>query len=156
MLFHKIKVNLFTDVLLFVILIIFFVVCLRYPLKPKILPQGILMIVLLLLLIQLILDISKKLLKDTENNIKSEEKYIENQKEFWQISYSFIFLLLWVFLLQYLGFVVSTVLFIFSFALLHKGRNYLKLLAISIVTALILFFAIAKILMVKLPTGFLF
>jgi len=67
-----------------------------------------------------------------------------------------IFVVIWVLLLEYLGFLISTIMFLIaSITVCSDSRNYTKIFILSILFSLFLYFLFTVFLKTMLPEGFL-
>lgn len=66
------------------------------------------------------------------------------------------FVLLYLILIPYLGFYLSTALFVFALLVFSKVRNKMALISVSLGTPLFIFVVFEKLLKVAIPLGSLF
>lgn len=91
---------------------------------------------------------------------KKSKDVVDNKKEVKKENYFRLFLFIlegvvYYFILRYLGFVISTILFLSLTLLLLNERRWYVILIISIVTTLSIYFLFGTFLHVMLPKGFL-
>ncbi|WP_069870234.1 tripartite tricarboxylate transporter TctB family protein [Fusibacter sp. 3D3] len=69
---------------------------------------------------------------------------------------SFLATIVYVSLLQILGFMISSVLYLFFLMLLLKNKEYVKMSIISVVVSVAVYFIFKSVLHITLPTGIFF
>ncbi|WP_438315828.1 tripartite tricarboxylate transporter TctB family protein [Sporosarcina sp. FA9] len=111
------------------------------------LPKG---LGFLLLILAVLLFVHNK--PETEEEI---EKRTLKKEDKMLLIYTLISLLLFVFFLEILGFVLSTVIFLIVTMRMFEYRNWTRSIIVSVVFSLILYFSFNYVLKIYLPQGIL-
>ncbi len=111
---------------------------------PMILASG-LMIMSIILLVQTLLE------KKNSNHSGIDIKSPEIRRSFT----SLIATIIYVIAMNYLGFIVSTVIFLLFLMYLLKNREYIKMIIVSIVVSIAIQIIFKTVLHITLPSGFL-
>jgi len=97
--------------------------------------------------------IFQKIIKDRDNQKNKSLKTI--QKPIWRAVVLIIFIGIWVSVLDYVGFLLSTIILLIGSIILFGSRNYTKTIIISILFPLFVYFLFRGVLKTALPEGFL-
>lgn len=97
--------------------------------------------------------IFQKIIKDRNGQKNKSLKKI--LKPIWKAIVLIIFIGIWVSVLDYLGFLLSTMIFLIGSIILYGSRNYTKVVIISILFPLSMYLLFRGVLKTTLPEGFL-
>ncbi|WP_157886476.1 tripartite tricarboxylate transporter TctB family protein [Planococcus versutus] len=118
------------------------------------------LIAALLILLSAILIISKmnelRKKKPTEDKISTQKQLAAFYMEYRLVVLTTVVFFVYIFLLQFIGFVVSTILFIIGAAILigyRKGKEVLTVSAVAVILTLSMYFFFENVLHVRFPSG---
>jgi len=97
--------------------------------------------------------IFKKIIKD--RNYQKNKSFKKIQKSVLKAIVLIIFMGIWVSVLGYVGFLLSTIIFLMGSIIVCGSRNYSKIVILSILFSLFLYFLFRAVLKTALPEGFL-
>jgi putative tricarboxylic transport membrane protein len=95
----------------------------------------------------------QKIIKDRDGQKNKSLKTI--QKPIWRAIVLIIFISIWVSVLDYVGFLLSTIILLIGSIILFGSRNYTKTIIISILFPIFVYFLFRGVLKTTLPEGFL-
>lgn len=104
--------------------------------------------------ILIILAIALYFIKDSDE--EKEKRKTLNKSELIDLLVILVMLILYAFFLEKLGFVITTLLFIFSSSFYLGYRKYLSLILVSVLFPLTLYYAFTEFLNISLPQGIMF
>ncbi|MEI3610172.1 tripartite tricarboxylate transporter TctB family protein [Pseudogracilibacillus sp. SO10305] len=153
----RIHYDVFTGLFLLIISLCFYFMSAGFPSEGKLFPVTIIVLLLLFSVLIMFSGIKKTLFNKedtTSTNGENEEAF---QKEQIKIPLITLFLIVvYIILIGYLGFFVSTILFMTTVLLLLKVKGIKGYLFTVIGTTLFLYILFVKLLHVAMPTGLLF
>lgn len=129
---------------------VFAYTCLSYPKKPRELPLLVCAIGLVLLAMQ----IAQSIVQVVKTS-RSPGKVEGNPRKFALIGLCFLTTIVYVVLCSFLGFIVSSILYVFALGTLLGYKNKIKLAVVSVVTGLVLYIIFVRFLATPLPSGIL-
>lgn len=97
--------------------------------------------------------IFQKVIKDRNSQKNKSLKTI--QKPIWRAVVLIIFIGIWVSVLDYVGFLLSTIILLIGSIILFGSHNYTKIIIISILFSIFVYFLFRGVLKTALPEGFL-
>ena len=164
----KYKINMITGGVLFAIGLAYFILTWQIanfkglgapPLDAKFVPRlwgGLLMLLSLIVFVRGIREYLR--LKKEGKLEKSGAGFIQGVKDYREVILSFLFLLIYILLLQPVGFIIMSALFIFAEAMVltpKEKRKPLIAAIVGVVAAVLVDFAFVNLLHVLLPAGIL-
>jgi len=94
--------------------------------------------------------------KDIKQTNSQKSKASEKgYKSVWKAIFIIIFIGIWISLLDFMGFLLSTIIFLIGSILVCGSRNYIKIIIISILFPIFMYFIFRGVLKTTLPEGFL-
>lgn len=118
------------------------------------------MIAAMLILLSFILILSKlnelRKKKPAEDKVSNKEKLAAFYKEYKLVILTTAVFFVYIFLLQFIGFVVSTILFIIGTAILigyRKRKEVVTISAVAVILTLTIYFFFENVLYVRFPSG---
>lgn len=97
--------------------------------------------------------IFQKIIKD--RNSQKNKSLEKIQKPIWKAIVLIIFIGIWVSVLDYVGFLLSTIVLLIGSIILFGSHNYTKIIIISILFSIFVYFLFRGVLKTALPEGFL-
>lgn len=115
--------------------------------KPSMIPVG-------LGWVLIVLAIALYFIRETDEDKEKRRKLKKN--EIVDLVVMFVALIIYTFLLERLGFVITTFVFIFSLSFYLGYRKYVSLILVSVLFPLTLYYAFTEFLNISLPQGIMF
>lgn len=145
-----------SDIISGIVLIIFsiyiYYLTLNFPtqkgtLGPASFPRILVILIAILSLIMILQSLKRKDAKIQES--------IEDKRGILFVILFIILFIAYSFLMNFLGFFLSSILFLFITSILLDKKNFLVKIIFSVVTSILIFYVFKTILKVSLPVGFL-
>jgi hypothetical protein len=124
-------------------------------------PKFVIFIILILSTILVSIGFLKAIKKDFATTFKSDEQKLYEEMSISEenslnVLIYILFLFLYILLLYFLGFLLSTPLIIFFVMLILRGHNFTIMISISILVSFVIYYLCYYLMRVMLPTGVIF